>query len=107
MGVQLIAPQVGHLILFKIPSKISFGEFSVTFESGLYSSINLSARKRSWQCLQSTSGSAKLARCPDAFHTVEFEMIAESNPIALGTFVTNSFHHKALMLFFSKTPSGP
>ena len=67
-------------------------------------SSSLSARKRSLQVLQSTIGSLKPARWPDASQTRGCWMIAES----IATMSSRSWsidrHHSALTLFFSSTP---
>jgi undecaprenyl pyrophosphate phosphatase UppP len=78
-------PQFGHLILLSliILSNVSNGVFSVTLALGTVSSINLSARNRCLQSLQSTSGSLNPAKCPLAFQTLGLEIIAESKPTEL------------------------
>jgi hypothetical protein len=78
-------PQLGHLILLSliILFKVSNGVFSVTLAFGANSSINLSARKRCLQSLQSINGSLNPAKCPLACQTFGLEIIAESNPTEL------------------------
>ncbi len=44
------------------------------------SSTSLSARKRDWHLRQSTSGSLKVASCPEYFQTRRLRMIEESMP---------------------------
>ena len=68
------------------------------------SSCRWSARKRCLQVRQSTSGSVKPSRCPEASHTRGCWMIAES----IATMSSRSWiiarHHSALTLFLSSTP---
>ena len=101
-------PQTGHLIWFSaiIFSISLYGVFSET-RILVADSINLSARKRLWQLLQSIRGSLKFFKWPLASHTVGFKIILLSIPTALGCVVTYSFHHKFLIFCFNKTPNGP
>jgi hypothetical protein len=67
----------------------------------------LSARKRSPHTLQSTSGSEKLARCPDAFHTSGCMMIDASMPTTSSRLWTMKRHHSLIRLRLSSAPIGP
>ena len=67
----------------------------------------LSARNLFLQYLQSIKGSENDSICPDAFQTLGFKKIAESNPTIFAFEVIKYFHHKDLRLFFNRTPRGP
>jgi hypothetical protein len=66
-----------------------------------------SARQRSLQLRQSTSGSVKLARWPDASQTRGLERIAASMPTTSSRSCTIVRHHASLTLRSISTPRGP
>ena len=66
-----------------------------------------SARKRSLQFRQSTSGSVKVSRCPLASHTFGAMRMAESRPTMSSRSCTIVRHHASFTLRLSSTPSGP
>ena len=68
------------------------------------SSPRWSARKRWPHVLQSTSGSVKPARWPDASHVRGCWMIAESSATMSSRSWIIAFHHALTTLFFSSTP---
>ena len=69
-----------------------------------WSSSRWSARKRWPQVLQSTSGSVKPARWPDASHARGCWMIAESSATTSSRSWIIAFHQAPITLFFSRTP---
>jgi len=70
-------------------------------------SSSLSSRKRSWQLLQSTSGSVKFARWPDASQTAGGLRIDASRPTTSWRICTIDRHHASFTLRSIRTPSGP
>jgi hypothetical protein len=66
-----------------------------------------SARKRSLQLRQSTSGSVNVARCPLASQTFGDMRIDASRPTMSSRSCTIERHHASLTLRLSSTPSGP
>ena len=66
-----------------------------------------SARQRSLQLRQSTIGSVKLERCPDASQTAGGDRIAASRPTTSSRYWTIARHHASFTLRRSSTPSGP
>ncbi len=70
-------------------------------------SSSLSRRNRSLQFLQSTSGSVKFARWPDASHTAGGDKIAASRPTTSWRSCTMERHHASLTLRSRSTPIGP
>ncbi len=71
------------------------------------SSMRLSARKRLWQLRHSTSGSVKVATCPDASHTRLGRMMLESSPTMSPRPRTKVCHHWRRMFSLSSVPRGP
>jgi hypothetical protein len=67
----------------------------------------LSARHRSWQLRQSTRGSVKLARCPDASQILGDDRMAASMPTTSSRSWTMARHQASLTLRSMSTPSGP
>ena len=65
------------------------------------------ARQRWWQWRQSTNGSVKLARWPEASHTAGGERMAASRPTTSSRRCTMASHHAFLTLRSMLTPSGP
>src|SRR5690606_2069657 len=70
-------------------------------------SSSLSRRNRSLHSRQSTSGSVKLARWPDASHTGGGDRIEASRPTTSWRSCTIERHHASLTLRSSSTPTGP
>src|ERR687892_2202152 len=66
-----------------------------------------SARNRLWQFVHSTSGSVKVATCPDASHTLGDIRIELSSPTMSSRECTSAFHHSFLTLRLSSMPRGP
>ena len=67
----------------------------------------LSSRHRWWQLRQSTSGSVKLDRWPDASHTAGGERMAASRPTTSSRRWTMASHQAFLTLRSRLTPRGP
>ncbi len=67
----------------------------------------LSARQRSWQLRQSTSGSVKLARWPDASQMRGADRIAASMGTTSSRSCTMARHHAFLTLRSMRAPKGP
>ena len=67
----------------------------------------LSARHRSLQFRQSTIGSVKFVRCPDACQIAGGERIAASSPTTSSRYCTLARHHASFTLRSSRTPRGP
>ena len=63
-----------------------------------------SARKRSLQVLQSTSGSVNPSRCPEASQVRGCWMIAESSATTSSRSWIIAFHQAFTTLFLSRTP---
>src|SRR5919199_5573715 len=76
------------------------------FEQALVRSM-WSARKRLLQWVHSTSGSVKVATCPEASHTSRFMRIDDSKPTTSSRSCTIERHHSFLRLRLSSTPRGP
>ena len=66
-----------------------------------------SARQRSLQLRQSTIGSVKFERCPEASQIAGGERIAASRPTTSSRCWTIARHHASFTLRSSRTPSGP
>ena len=67
----------------------------------------LSARQRSWQLRQSTSGSVKVSRWPEASQTAGGDRMAASSPTTSSRSWTMDRHQAFLTLRSMLTPSGP
>ncbi len=67
-------------------------------------SSSLSARNRSLQVRQSTSGSVKPATWPEASQTAGLRMIAESRATMSSRSCTIAWNQSWRMLFFARTP---
>ena len=67
----------------------------------------LSSRQRSWQLRQSTSGSVKVARWPEAAHTAGGDRMAASSPTTSSRNCTIERHQAFFTLRSMLTPSGP
>src|SRR5574344_1502263 len=96
---QLWLLQVGQA-MFKL-RKASVVTFSDIF------SPSLSARKRPWHSLHSTSGSENVVVCPDATHVLGFMMIAASTPYISSRNTTKKSHQHRITFCFKLSPSGP
>ncbi len=70
-------------------------------------SSSLSRRQRDWHSRQSTSGSVKLARWPEASQTAGGERMAASRPTTSVRSCTIERHHASFTLRSSSTPIGP
>ena len=81
-SVQSILPQVGHLILDLLASKISFSSVSDIFSSASMPILpsSLSTRMRVWQFLHSDNGSEKPPTWPEATQVSGALNMAESRP---------------------------
>ncbi len=66
-----------------------------------------SARNRSLQFLQSTSGSVNVAMCPLASQTLGAMRMAASSPTTSSRSWTIERHQASLTLRLSSTPRGP
>ncbi len=73
----------------------------------VFGSSSLSTRNRSLHSLQSTSGSVKLARCPEASHTGGGDRIDASSPTTSWRSCTIDRHHASWTFRSSSTPIGP
>src|SRR3989344_3664295 len=73
----------------------------------LFAASKWSALKLRLHEVQSTRGSEKFSRCPDASQILGLMRIAASRPTMSSRPCTYLFHHERLMLFFSSTPRGP
>ena len=80
MSVQANSLQFGHLTsyFFNKSWYCSLLKCSDTFNPGAFASINLSARNRFLQFLQSSNGSLNLVKWPLAFQTNGFKIMALS-----------------------------
>ena len=67
----------------------------------------LSARQRSWQFRQSTRGSVKLLRCPEASQILGAERMAASRPTTSSRYWTMDRHQASLTLRSRRAPRGP
>ena len=79
---------------------------SVDPQAGQTPSI-LSSRQRWWHFMQSTSGSVKVARWPEAAHTAGGDRMAASRPTTSSRRWTIASHQAFLTLRSRLTPSGP
>ena len=70
-------------------------------------SASLSSRKRSRHTLQSTSGSVKFLRWPDASQMAGGDRMAASRPTTSWRSCTIERHQASLTLRSSSTPTGP